>query len=68
MMSFARSVLEIVICYINNNERGNNICVVPACSAVGCSVEVDPALESESNVTLPFGREVGAIIVQGRTE
>jgi hypothetical protein len=62
-MSFARSVLEIVICCIGDNEHGDGVYVVPACSAVGCGVEVDPALGSGSNVTLPFGREVGAMIV-----
>ena len=62
MISFARSIPEIVICCTGDVERGDGVWAVPACWAVGGDTGVDSVLESGSKITLPFGREVGAMI------
>ena len=43
-------------------ERDSDVWPVLACWAVGGDTGVDSVLESGSKITLPFGREVGAMI------
>ena len=62
VISFARSIPEIVICCTGDIERGDGVWTAPACWAVGGDTGVDSALESGNKITLPLGREEGAMI------